>query len=100
MSILKTVIYRGSLIESYHNIKCYIGSLKGDKIFSTNDENDFIYPRSSIKIFQGIPFSESKAINLYNLNRKQIYWPSIRSLVSSSNGIIVASTKRRILSWS
>ena len=72
MSKLKTVIYRGSLIESYHNIKCYISSLKDDKIFSTNNENDFIYPRSSIKIFQSIPFSESKAINLYNLNRKQI----------------------------
>ena len=56
MSKLKTLIFRGSLIESHHNIKCYVGSLKGGKIFSTNNENDFIYPRSSIKIFQGIPF--------------------------------------------
>jgi len=72
MSKLKTLIFRGSLIESYHNIKCYVGSLKGGKIFSTNNENDFIYPRSSIKIFQGIPFSSSNAINLYSLSKKQI----------------------------
>ncbi len=72
MGKLKTLIFRGNLVESYHEIKCYIGSIKGDKIFSTNDENDFIYPRSSIKIFQSIPFANSNAINLFNLNKKQI----------------------------
>jgi L-asparaginase II len=72
MSKLKTLIYRGSLVESCHDIKCYIASFKGERIFSTDNENDFIYPRSSIKIFQGIPFSESNAINLFNLNKKQI----------------------------
>ena len=72
MSSFKTYIYRGNLIESYHEIKCYVGSLKGEIIFSTNNENDLIYPRSSIKIFQAIPFSESKAINLFNINQKQI----------------------------
>ena len=72
MSKIKTLIYRGNLIESYHNVKCYLGSEKSGKIFSTNNENDFIYPRSSIKIFQAIPFVTSNAHNLYNLNKKQI----------------------------
>lgn len=72
MSKIKTLIYRGNLVESLHNIKCFIGSSKGNKIFSTNNENDLIYPRSSIKIFQGIPFHTSNAINLFNLNKKQI----------------------------
>ena len=72
MSSLKTFIYRGNIVESLHEIKCYIGSLNGEKIFSTNNEKDLIYPRSSIKIFQAIAFSESNAINLYNLNKKQI----------------------------
>jgi len=72
MSKLKTLVFRGNLIESYHEIKCFIGSFKGYKILSTNNDNDFIYPRSSIKIFQGIPFSNSNAINQYNLNKKQI----------------------------
>ena len=72
MSKLTTSITRGKTLESLHEVKCFIGSLKGEKIFSTNNEKDIIYPRSSIKIFQGIPFSTSNAIKLYNLNKKQI----------------------------
>ena len=72
MSNLTTLITRGETLESSHEIKCFIGSLNGTKIFSTNNERDLIYPRSSIKIFQGIPFSSSKAIKVYNLNKKQI----------------------------
>ena len=72
MSKLVTSFSRGNLVESYHDIKCYVGSFKGDKIFSTNNENDLIYPRSSIKIFQGIPFANSNAIDLYRLTNKQI----------------------------
>ena len=72
MSSLSTLIFRNNLVESHHSIKCYIGSLNGDTLFSTDNENDLIYPRSSIKIFQGIPFSNSKAIDFYKLNNKQI----------------------------
>ena len=72
MSKLTTAISRGKTIKSLHEIKCFIGSLDGKSIFSTNNEKDIIYPRSSIKIFQGIPFSASNAIKLYNLNKKQI----------------------------
>mgnify|MGYP003951916779 CR=1 FL=1 len=72
MSKIITQIFRGKLIESSHNIKCYIGSVNNGKIFSTDNEDDFIYPRSSIKIFQGIPFAYSNAPKLYKLNKKQI----------------------------
>ena len=72
MSKLKTLFYRGGIIESSHEIKCYVGSIIGENIFSTNNNNDLIYPRSSIKIFQGIPFADSNAISLYNLTKKQI----------------------------
>ena len=72
MSSLKTLIFRNNLVESHHVIKCYVGSLNRDTIFSTENTNDIIYPRSSIKIFQGIPFSYSKAIDFYKLNKKQI----------------------------
>ena len=72
MSKLTTLIYRGKILESSHEIKCFLGSINGKTIFSTNNENDIIYPRSSIKIFQGIPFSTSNAVKLYNLNKKQI----------------------------
>ena len=72
MSSLTTLVYRGNILESSHDIKCLIGSINGKIIFSTNNENDVIYPRSSIKIFQGIPFLTSNAIKHYNLNKKQI----------------------------
>jgi len=72
MSKLTAQIFRGNILESYHEVKCFIGSIDGKVIFSTNNESDLIYPRSSIKIFQGIPFSTSKAIKFFNLNKKQI----------------------------
>ena len=72
MSKLTTLITRGNTLESFHEIKCFIGSQNGKTIFSTNNEKDIIYPRSSIKIFQSIPFSTSNAIKIYNLNKKQI----------------------------
>ena len=64
MSKVTTLFYRGKLIESSHNIKCYIGSVDGKGIFTTNNDNDFIYPRSSIKIFQAIPFVSSNALKV------------------------------------
>ena len=72
MSKLTTLISRGKILESSHVVKCFIGSINGKTIFSTNNDNDIIYPRSSIKIFQGIPFYSSNAVKLYNLNKKQI----------------------------
>jgi L-asparaginase II len=72
MSKITTLISRGNFIESSHNIKCYLGSIKNQQILSTDNENDIFYPRSSIKIFQGIPFASSKAIDLFSLNKKQV----------------------------
>ena len=72
MSKLITLVSRGKVLESVHEVKCFIGSINEKTIFSTNNENDIIYPRSSIKIFQSIPFSTSNAVKLYNLNKKQI----------------------------
>ena len=72
MSKVTTLFYRGKLVESIHKIKCYIGSVDGKKIFTTNNDDDFIYPRSSIKIFQAIPFASSNAFSIFNLNQKQI----------------------------
>ncbi len=72
MSKLTSLIFRGNVLESSHEIKCLLGSLDEKVIFSTNHIGDLIYPRSSIKIFQGIPFFKSRSIQLFNLNNKQI----------------------------
>ena len=72
MSKLISQFYRGGLIESTHEIKCYLGSVNGKTIFSTNNENDYVFPRSSIKIFQALPFIISNGGDYFNLNSKQI----------------------------
>jgi L-asparaginase II len=69
---MRALLRRGNFTESIHNIKCYLGSVNDETLYSTEDDNDIIYPRSAIKIFQGIPFATSKAIDLFNLNKKQV----------------------------
>ena len=72
MGKITTTFYRNKIKESSHDIKCTISSLNGETIYTTKNENDLIYPRSSIKIFQAIPFVSSNAIKSYNLNQRQI----------------------------
>tara|TARA_Y100001970_G_scaffold9137_1_gene10642 strand:- start:27944 stop:28960 length:1017 start_codon:yes stop_codon:yes gene_type:complete len=67
-----TNVYRGKSLESFHNSISLVIDSKEKKLFSTNDEQKYIYPRSSIKIFQAIPFAESLAIEKYNLNQRQV----------------------------
>ena len=63
---------RGKRIESTHNIKALVTNADGKILLSTNNDNDFFFPRSSIKIFQAIPFAMSGAINKYKLSSKHI----------------------------
>jgi len=67
-----THITRGEIVESVHYSKCLIKDYNFKTIFSTGHENDLIFPRSAIKIFQAIPFIHSKAHDKFNLNKKQI----------------------------
>ena len=72
MANITTYITRGKLIESIHKAKCIIKNYNYETIFSTNNDEDLVYPRSAIKIFQAIPFIKSKAHKKYNLSQKQI----------------------------
>ena len=72
MSKISVSFQRGNILESVHEIKCYIGSINDGIIFSTNNQEDFIFPRSSIKIFQAIPFVSTNAKTFFKLNSKQI----------------------------
>ncbi len=72
MNRIVTNFYRGKIIESSHSIKALISKINGEVIYSTDNDNDLIYPRSSIKIFQAIPFILSKAPGKFNLNEKKI----------------------------
>ena len=72
MKSVKTNFKRGNIVESSHNIKLLIKDKNSKTIVSSGNENDYIYPRSSIKIFQAIPFIKSNAIKIFNLNSKII----------------------------
>lgn len=72
MAEINTYITRGKIIESSHKSKCIITDYNFKNIFSTMNDNDLVYPRSAIKIFQAIPFIKSKAFKQFNLSPKQI----------------------------
>lgn len=72
MSILKTHIFRSSVIESTHEAKCIIKNINYKTLFSTKHEKELTYPRSAIKIFQAIPFIQSNAHQKLNLTQKEI----------------------------
>ena len=72
MSKIQTYITRGKHNESIHQAKCLIKNYKNEIIFSTENDLDIIFPRSSIKIFQAIPFIYSGANKYFSLSNKQI----------------------------
>lgn len=72
MTKIYTSVTRGKIIESIHESKCIVKSYDYKTIFSTNHDHDLVYPRSAIKIFQAIPFINSKAYKKFKLTNKQI----------------------------
>ena len=72
MSKIHVDFIRGKKVESTHQVKALVTNIDGKILLSTNNDNEFFFPRSSIKIFQAIPFAMSNAIKNYNLNNKHI----------------------------
>ena len=59
MTKITTFVTRGKNIESVHIVKALVINKKKEILLSTKNDNDIIFPRSSIKIFQAIPFANS-----------------------------------------
>jgi len=72
MVLLKTFIQRGNLTESIHEAKCLVKDSKYNILLSTKNDQNLVYPRSAIKIFQAIPFIVSKAHKKLGLSKKKI----------------------------
>ena len=72
MSKIHVDFIRGKRVESSHQVKALVTNADGRVLLSTNNDNEFFFPRSSIKIFQAIPFAMSNAIENYKLNNKHI----------------------------
>ena len=54
MSKIYVDFIRGKVIESTHQVKALVTNINGKILLSTNNDNEFFFPRSSIKIFQAI----------------------------------------------
>ena len=72
MSKIHVDFIRGRKVESTHQVKALVTNIDGKILLSTNNDNEFFFPRSSIKIFQAIPFAMSNAIENYRLSNKHI----------------------------
>ena len=72
MSKIHVDFVRGKKVESTHQVKALVTTVDGKVLLSTNNDNEYFFPRSSIKIFQAIPFAMSNAIRNYKLNNKHI----------------------------
>ena len=72
MSKIHVDFIRGKQVESSHQVKVLVTNANGKILLSTNNDNEFFFPRSSIKIFQAIPFAMSNAIKNYRLSKKHI----------------------------
>ena len=79
MNEIETSFIRSNLIESVHKIKLLVKDKNRKVLLSTGNDSDYIYPRSSIKIFQAIPFVTSNANNEFKLS------PKILALACSSH---------------
>ena len=72
MSKIHVDFIRGGKVESTHQVKALVTNIDGKILLSTNNDNEFFFPRSSIKIFQAIPFVMSNGIKTYRLNNKHV----------------------------
>ncbi len=72
MSKIHVDFFRGKRVESTHQVKALVTNVDGKILLSTKNDNEYFFPRSSIKIFQAIPFAMSNAIKNYKLNNKHI----------------------------
>ena len=72
MSKIHVNFIRGGKVESTHQVKALVTNIDGKILLSTNNDNEFFFPRSSIKIFQAIPFVMSNGIKTYRLNNKHV----------------------------
>lgn len=65
-------VYRGSYIESTHEIHVAVVNTKGELLYSYGDPNRLTFPRSSMKPFQAIPVIESGAANAFEFGEADV----------------------------
>ena len=61
-------IWRGGLLESFHQGHAVIADASGNIVDAWGDPDAVTYPRSSSKMIQALPLISSVAADLYGLN--------------------------------
>lgn len=65
-------VYRGPLVESRHNVMAVVIDEHGRIANFFGNTDYLVYPRSSIKMLQAIPFVESGALEKFGLGDKEL----------------------------
>lgn len=65
-------VFRGRLRESVHQVAFAVVDEKGSTVFSRGLLESLVFPRSSIKFLQAIPFVETGAFQAYSLSSKHL----------------------------
>lgn len=65
-------VFRGKNVESVHHVIVSVVDIENKSILSAGDVDQLVYPRSSIKFIQAIPFVESGAFDSYQLSEQNL----------------------------
>ncbi len=68
MTNFRAIVKRGEVEESIHEAKYLVKDSNYNALITSNNENDLVFPRSAIKIFQALPFIISEAHKKFNLD--------------------------------
>lgn len=63
---------RGKTLESFHRGVICVVNEEGEIVFSIGDEQQICYPRSTMKLFQHLPFLQSEEFKKVNLTPSQL----------------------------
>ena len=64
--------YRGKTLESFHRGAVCVVDEDGKNVFSIGDSQQLCYPRSTMKLFQHLPFLQSKEFEQVNISSSQL----------------------------
>lgn len=65
-------VYRGTHVESTHDIHVAVANVDGDLLYSFGDSNRFTFPRSSMKPFQAIALMETGAADEFQFEEADL----------------------------
>lgn len=69
---LKVEVFRGPLVECVHEVMFVVADERGQNVHFAGNYDYVVYPRSSVKMLQAIPFLESGACQKFGLDDRMV----------------------------